>query len=467
MLLAGSVSARELSQVPGVIHIQTAFDGGGNHTISQLVTLAKAEGIGVLIPTDHDLQVMEYGIPPFRNIIKKREKRDSVLELGPERYLKEISRANHLQKEVLVIPGVQSSPFYYWTGSPFKKNLVANDYRKELLLIGLQSPEDYEGLPLLHRGFSTRYVKRLIPRTIIFLVAIGLSIYLVLQKGFLRIAGGLLGVFSLLLLINHHPFQSSPYDPYHGDQGIGPFQELIDYVDERNGLSFWSHPESNYAVRGVPLGPAMLKTPHYPDDLVASTNYTGFESIYGDTITMTQPGKQWDQILNDYCTGERERPVWGISGADFRSGGSSGGVQLDTFQTIFLVYEKTTQEILNALRNGKFYAVRKGRASRLILDRFDAGDDKGGKLAISGDDLNLSGPPVVRGALSAEDGGRYQFEALLIRSGKTVKTFKGETPFTFEYIDSEKLDGKRFYRLEVKGEALGRLLSNPIFVVRG
>jgi hypothetical protein len=160
----------------------------------------------------------------------------------------------------------------------------------------MMSPEDYRNLPLPHRGFSTRYVKDLLPQCIILLISLGLGIYLFFQHGRLKVAGIMIGLISVALLINHHPFQSSRFDPYHGDQGIAPFQDLIDYVNERGGLSFWAHPESNYSKSGRKLGPIKLMTIPYADSLSEAKDYTGFSAIYGDEITITDPGKKWDQL---------------------------------------------------------------------------------------------------------------------------------------------------------------------------
>jgi hypothetical protein len=458
--LYGSVNAaQKWMQVPGVIHVQTAFDGTGHYALDQLVSIVKKRGLGVLITADHDLQVMEYGLPPFRSIIKKRVERGSVIKAGPEKFLAQIARVNRMQNEVLVIPGVQSSPFYFWTGSPFKDDLTAHDYRKELLLVGMQSVEDYRGLPLLHNGFSTRYTKIMLSRSLMFLAGLMLAVYLVLHKGVIKIIGVIISILFVGMLINHHPFQSSLFDPYHGDQGIKPFQELIDYVKERNGHVFWLHPESNYAVNGVQLWPAMLITKHYPDDLIASKGYTGFEALYGDTITATDPGKHWDQILKAYCRGDRDRPVWGISGADFHGGGDEN---IDTFQTIFLVKHKTAEAILEALSEGRFYAVLKG-STRLSLDQFQVRDNKTGNAAILGQELDLQGYPLVEGRLSAFDGSRRMVDVALIKGGKIMESFKGETPLAFHFVDQDQRPGKMFYRLDVRG-AVGRLLSSPIFV---
>ncbi|MCG6892234.1 MAG: hypothetical protein LJE65_01390, partial [Desulfobacteraceae bacterium] len=161
----------EEMQLTGAVHLQTRFDGAGTLDLAELVELAKQKGIEVLVPTDHDLQVMEYGIFPLRNLVKRREERPSVLQIGPEIFLERFRKINREQKDVLVLPCVQSSPFYYWTGSPFDGTLTANDYRKELYIVGMSEPEDYQGLPLLHGPLSTRYTLEMLPRSLVFLAA--------------------------------------------------------------------------------------------------------------------------------------------------------------------------------------------------------------------------------------------------------------------------------------------------------
>jgi len=269
----GRSSAEEYMQLSGVIHVHSTVSSG-KYSIGELVVRAENKGLEVLILTDHDQVVMEYGLFPFRNLIKKREERQSILTTGPENYLAEIERLNRQQQSVLILPGVQSSPFYYWTGNPFGKGLTAHDFRKEMLIVGMSNPDDYYDLPLLHGRSSTRYVKDLLARFLIFLAAFLLSIYLIYQKGSLRVCGILIAIFSLTLMVDQHPFKSSRFDAYHGDQGEAPFQDVIDYAHSRGGMVFWAHPESNYSKNGVEMGSVKLMTEYYPDALIQSKHYT-------------------------------------------------------------------------------------------------------------------------------------------------------------------------------------------------
>ena len=462
-LFSKTVLAREYYQLPGVMHVHTTYSSG-RYSIQELVAKAREKKLEVLVLSDHDQVIMEYGLFPFRHLIKKREERDSILRAGPQTYLSEIKHINHEQPFVRVIAGVQSSPFYYWKGNPFGEGLTAYNFRKELLLVGLSDPEDYQDLPRLHGGFSSRYIGELMPRFLVFFAVFLISIYLIRQKGKTKIGGMVIALLSTTLMINHHPFKSSRFNPYHGDQGIAPFQEVIDYTKSRGGLVFWTHPESNYSKNGVQLGPIKMITEHYPDDLIESKNYTGFAAIYGDSSKAANPGMHWDQILISYCRGIRNKPVWAIAGADYH--GEQKGVGLDTFQTIFLVSDKRNQDVLQALERGRFYAVRKTKDSRLKLDYFQIESKIAGHTAIMGEDISLEGKPVLKGQLSAFDGSSQKVTVSIIRHGKITWTFEGKTPLDFHLIDQEGWSGKTYYRLDVKSKTGGHLLSNPIFVTR-
>jgi len=459
----GRASAAEYMQLSGVIHVHSTFSSG-KYSIGELVSRAENNNLDVLILTDHDQVVMEYGLFPFRNLIKRREERQSVLLAGPEKYLAEIERLNRQQPSVLIIPGVQSSPFYYWTGKPFGRGLTAHNFSKELLIVGMSNPDDYYNLPLLHGRTSTRYLKDLLPGFLIFIAAFLLSIYLILQKGKMGVCGILIAIFSLAMMVDQHPFKSSRFDPYHGDMGQAPFQVAIDYARSRGGLVYWAHPESNYSHKGVQMGPVKLMTAHYPEALVETDNYSGFAALYGDNITATKAGMQWDRALVQYCRGDRADPVWGIAGSDFHGGGS--GTELDTFQTVFLVKNRRQKDVLQALERGRLYAVRKAAGFRLSLDQFQIKDDESDKRALLGEELAIGRAPVITGRLSATDGGHYRVAVSIIRGGEPIWSFEGQTPLDFKFVDPDQWSGKTFYRLDASGKVAGQLLSNPIFAVR-
>lgn len=283
-------------------------------------------------------------------------------------------------------------------------------------------------------------------------------------KGIIRYSGITISVFALLLLINNHPFKSSPYDQYHGEQGIAPYQSLIDYVSSRGGMVFWNHPETK-SGKGK-FGPIFRDTLPYPQVLKESTNYTGFAALYGEKITITEPGNMWDQVLREYCSGKREKPAWGISAHDFHKEGAARE-KLGNFPTFFLVKGKTKKDILDALKKGRMYACRGDIDSpRLILEDFSISDSESSQKGIMGEEISSKGYPRINARISTTDSEEENTVIVrLIRSGKLIKTFPAETPLSINFKDDFFRPGKKiYYRLDVTDKKERKLVSNPIFV---
>jgi hypothetical protein len=92
-----------------------------------------------------------------------------------------------------------------------------------------------------------------------------------------------------------------------------------------------------------PHGPIRVSTLPYPDVLHRSEGYTGFAAISGDRIKATEPGREWDRALNEYCVGRRLRAPWGISTAGFHEDDRLG-LKLGAFPTVFLVRHFTEKD---------------------------------------------------------------------------------------------------------------------------
>lgn len=446
-------------QVCGLIDTRTTFSDGV-YNVFELTRLAEQRGFEVLFINDHDRLVMEYGLPPFRNIFKKKVELNSINRVGANAYLDAIRQVARKYPDMILIPGAESSPHYYWKGSFFKKNLTAHDHEKRLLAIGLENPEDYRSLPVPHNGFSKRYFHVLYPRTFLFLGALVPGLFLLKGKGFYKTAGILVSLFCLLGLIDTHPFQSSPHCQYDGDQGIAPYQLLIDDINSKNGFAFWNYPETHSGI--CELGPICLHTEPHPEVLEQSYHYTGFAAVYGDTSTATEPGRQWDRVLLDYCSGKRDQPVWGIATADFHKDGSAGQ-NLGDFPTIFLVKRKTKADILAALKAGRMYAVRTSYPQGIILNEFSISAGTGSPRATLGEEIGLSSRPRIHISLSFKEPVKESVKVRLIRSGKLLETFDGTLPMKIDYEDDDFEPGQKiYYRLDVTGH--GILVANPIFV---
>ncbi|KHE92945.1 MAG: hypothetical protein SCABRO_01334 [Candidatus Scalindua brodae] len=398
-------------QVAGLIDLRTTYSDGA-HDLDFLIALAKKRGFDLLFINDHDRMTMEYGIFPLKNIIRKREELPSINSRGVEKYLQGIKLAAQQHPEIILIPGSETAPFYYWTGSPFKGNLTAHNWERHLLILGLEKPQDYKNLPVLHNGFSTRYSKQLLPISIAFLVLMPLGFILALKKGYFRILGIVILVNASLMLIEFHPFKSSLFDQYSGDQGYLPYQELIDYVGDKGGMTFWTHPEAGAGVNAR-KGPITVKTPKHPESLLMTRGYTGFATIYGTWTTVTEPGKEWDRVLLEYCRGERNAPAWGISTADYHKEGGSG--RLGDFPTVFLVKKRTREEVLSAIKQGRMYACRtKGENfRRFVLEDFSVSDSLSATSAIMGNTIILDNNPKISIKISSSDKGNHAINVSL------------------------------------------------------
>jgi len=460
-LLAGPAAGADYIQVAGIIDTRTAFSDG-ELSVEALTGLAKARGFEAVFFTDHDRLVMEYGIFPLEHLLRKRETLNSIHEQGAGGYLEAIRQARRKFPEMILVPGAESVPYYYWTGSYLDGNLTAHDHEKRLLAVGLEITEDYEHMPILHNGFSTRYAAQFIPQLLIFAGVLIIGLVLIREKRRLaRTVGAIACVGSALLMVNTMPFRSSPYDQYMGDQGIAPYQLYIDFVNSAGGMTFWNYPETRSGIR--PLGPIRLNTPPYPEVLEQASGYTGFAAIYGDTITVTEPGRQWDSVLRQYCRGERNQPVWGIATADYHSETGAGGA-LGNFPTVFLVREKSREDLLEAMRAGRMYALRSRYPQRMILNEFSVSDSITEETATLGEEIDISGKPRIRMAVSSTAPVDGPVKIRLIRAGEVIRTLDATLPFEVETVDEEAEAGvKTYYRLDVRGPA-GVLVGNPVFV---
>ena len=362
---------------------------------------------------------------------------------------------------MIIIPGAESAAFYYWTGNPFRLSLTAHNWEKHLLLIGLEKPEDYKNLPILHNGFSTRYMIVAAPSFFLFLLLLFMSFFLIrTSKRFLKKTGVVLLLLGIIILGNSHPFRSSPFDPYHGDKGMAPYQFLIDYVHSKGGMTFWNSPETKSGITSK--GPIYVDTPSHPEVLLESLSYNGFSSVYGENTKAVDPGKEWDSVLIEFCEGKRSAPVFGISTADYHEEGMAGE-RLGNFPTTFLVEKFDKKSILSALRSGRMYAYGGDFEKREVLDRFEVKDKASGNSGIQGDRMFAKGPVTVHIAVKTVDNSSHTIRLELIRKGILIKVFEGKTPFQTDFEDNYYNPGeKTYYRLKMKGAGL--LVSNPIFI---
>src|SRR5713226_1265901 len=126
---SAAASSREWRPVTTVFHVHSSISTG-NDTLDVLAARARASGIKAVFLTDNYLLRYEYGLFPLRGLFRRTAELPSVMQAGVGRFLSDVSEANRRHPDVLLIPGVEVVPLYYWTGSVFDKNLTMHDAQK-------------------------------------------------------------------------------------------------------------------------------------------------------------------------------------------------------------------------------------------------------------------------------------------------------------------------------------------------
>jgi hypothetical protein len=447
-----------LQEVPGLVDLRSTFSDG-THTIEELVQMASTRGFRAVFINDHDRIALSYGIPPFRRILRYKKEFPSIMTNGPERFLEEVNRVAQKYPGIVLIPGCITSPYYYWTGSWLKNDLTLHEYDRRMVIVNFHHADDYRDIPNMHHGLSFKYTRQLLPGMFLCIVPFCIGVILLKGKGKTRIVALILVLFSALAMIDYNPFRGSLLSPYKKERGIQPFQQVIDYANQRGGLAFWNYPEQKSGIREY--GPIRVDTPPYPQVLHQSEDYAGFAAIYGDRTSLTDPGKEWDRVLHEFCQGKRRKAPWAIATADFHQDGRLGQ-KLGAFPTTFLVRDFSKQGILEAMSKGRMYASSGDGHTWLTLDSFAAFGNEGEK-ALMGETLTTSQFPSIRFRVSHAKGERNSLSLLLIRGGAVLQKFQGQTPFEAEYVDKDLPPGKKtYYRLM---DSQRHLISNPIFVL--
>ena len=465
--------AEGLERLPAVLHLHSDLSTG-DFALEQLTAMAEKQGIGALLLTENYLLRVEYGLPPFRALTRAVREERSVLDLGIDRYLTRVSQARAVNPRVLIVPGVEVLPHYYWTGSPLALDMEVHETQKNILVFGLDNAA-LRALPVTGNrigGFGWSSVLDALPGILlvpgVYLVTLkrrtlkklGRVVVVVKQRRWL--AGSLLCAVAVIALVRGWPFAVDPYPPYR-DLGLEPHQDLIDYVDRLGGATVWSFPEARDAGEQW-VGPVKVSwfTPPYPDDLMRTARYTAFGAVYEDTTRLDRPGGSWDRLLGQFAAGDRSRPAWAVGESGFH--GFTAGKTLGKVRSVFLVEERTERGVLDALKRGRLYAVEQEGGVELMLAEFSVriGPSAAG---ISGDVLRAPEAAQVEVTVAVESTGppTRDVRVTLVRNGAVVRAWTGPPPFRTVHRDI--FDGSpTFYRLDVRGP--GRLLSNPIFVRR-
>ncbi len=464
---------------PAAIHIATTVSDG-TLSADQIIDAARQKNINIVILTDRDFMRWEYGFWPLRHLIKKVVESNSIYAYGFDNYLNLIKLESSKNPGMVIIPGFEAAPYYHWSGSPLYGNLRLSDWHKHILVLGIETADDFNNLPvlsnpLLPKKFSLKHIFLLCPLLTLILGAIFLtkreSTYsdshgnLFIKYSFKwRVAGFSVIVLSLLFFFNNLFSPSFEFNQY-SDYGSSPYQKLIDYANQKGALTFWAHPEAKNISR---RGNIKIETWAHEADLWNTQRYTGYSIFFEGYNQVGKIGGDWDYLLNAYCSGERSSPVWAIGGLAFDSGSVDAFKKLlDDVRTYLLVDKLDVVSVLDAIGSGRAYVSRGIEDNRLFLDSFMVSDLSRLNGAGIGQELVVKGAPFIsiKWKFSSDNYPDSGFQIKLVRDGKVIKVFNESQPLEALFEDGQMPVGKSFYRLEIKN---GRQLvvTNPIFVVR-
>lgn len=470
--------AAELIQVPAAIQISSKASDG-KYTIPQILRICRDQGFKAVVITDRDLMRWEYGIWPLRNILRKTVEDNSISKYGVDRYIREFKEIQSKNQDLVVIPGIESAPFYYWQGDLWHNNLEIRDWHKHIISIGLKDHLELANLPVIgnRAGLSKPFrLRDLVLFWPLVLLVAGISLLgqrtcdyknesgeqLAERSKSSGIAGILLIAAGAVFLMNNFPFRSYIFDQYDRRAGIKPYQNYIDYANKHSALSFWAHPEVSNIERS---GAVSIRTEEHSRDLLLSRDYTGFAVFFEGYNIVGKIDGIWDSLLEDYCAGRRNKPVWAIGALSFDYTGNLEDY-LKTLRTVLLVDNLNEQGCLTALRNGKMYAALGKNSAKFILSNFSVSDPEVLTEKTMGEELNTFKAPRIRIKGNYLNGQFKPFKIKLICNGKVINTFESASAFDIVYLDDQAPQDKAFYyRLEIQGEDV-LAITNPIFVKR-
>jgi hypothetical protein len=432
---------------------------------------AERLGLDAIILSDNFVLRYEYGLRPLEHIIKRTMTFPSVTEYGLERYLAEVEEVQARHPNLVIVPGLEVAPHYFWSGSLWNGTLTMHNAQKNLLVVGLKQPEAYRELPVLGNVASYRFgFVGLVPATSLLLLIPAVWLWVPLTNPgaagrralalFLLIAAG-------SCLLTAWPFKEPQFSPYDGRVGYAPYQAVIDSAGSKGGLVLWSMPDAkDFSTHSFGrMGTVTVKTDPYQEALMLTTGYHGFGGLYQEARSAVNPGGIWDQVIELYVTGQRAMPPVMVGESAFHSP-DHAHKELDQVLTVVWANDRTEASLLDALRQGRSYAVEQHRKEfRLVLDEFQLRCPSCGRGAGPGEALETPDAHLVvsRVMVSATDRKRHPITVTLVRSGGVVAKVMGETPFLAEIPDPTAPSGRPLaYRVAVTGG--GEILSNPVFI---
>lgn len=463
-----------------ILHVHSKMSHSGRYSLPELTETARGYGVDAIFLTDNLTDTIEYGIWPLRHVLWLNYTRNSVMTTGPEAYLDRIAAENRRQSDVLYVPGVEICPRFYWSGTLTAGDLTCHDHQRNLIVLGISKAETLKKI-----SEACGYVWRKDPgwilasRLLVVLFAATCLAMFTVPRFLARRSpyssreirrslalGVLMPLFILAVALNIAASLAPSFRIYGRNDSADHEQSVIDFLVKHNLAHYWAHPEASdhHEFKKIPVHnlkyfpfksvrvPFKAHTDPYPAMLSLTRNYTGFGGVYEDRNTLTDPGSVWDRVLNEYIEGKRKVPAWCFGEMLYHYEGQAGK-KLGNVETMVWASERSAEALLESLRKGRFYARSNADDQSLVLDEWNVRKTEHGGVEVV---LRVSSRIPENKVL-----------VQLIRNGEVIKEFSGETPAEIRYVDDTPEGPSVYYRAVVRGRAPLKLVTNPMFILRG
>src|SRR5437867_5800995 len=147
--------ARE--QVAAVLHVHSDLTTG-DLPLDEVARIAESSGLSAIFLAENYLRRGEHGLPPFRALTRVTKEETSVLGgAGTTQFLERVAATRRQHPRLLIVPGVEVMPHYFWTGSPASLSMTLHNVQKNLLVFGVADPRTLSSLAATGNRHEPRY----------------------------------------------------------------------------------------------------------------------------------------------------------------------------------------------------------------------------------------------------------------------------------------------------------------------
>ena len=466
MTVAATPSDADRIPLRTAFHVHTTFSDG-SHTLEELTSRASQEDIDAIILSDHFETHIEYGPPLFRKALAVSA--DSA-SLGPHDLSGYVEAAAEAERQsgVIVMPGVEITPFYYWDGDLVSKDFTLNSAHHHLLVL-FPDAADIATLGKLLERMSAPGIEEFGLGSLLLLWPLIPGAWALhgLLRGKRSLVLWLVAAGSLVALVRSWPYRVPRHSPYANDAGAAPYQDALDASRPSTTLTFWAHPEASAKFQH-PRYPVTYLSEKYSELIYQTQGATGFAALYEGYRETGGVGGTWDRALSELNLERRREPLWTVGELDLHEEGESGGKFLGQVETVVLAKERSRRAIIDALRQGSMYAVRQPGAARLTLERFRAVCDQ--DTVDMGQRATVTSPCRIQAILRAHGESLDKVKTTLVSNGEEAgeRTIDiGEDGVELTWDAPIAPGGASYFRLMAwRGNELS-LFSNPVFLAAG